>query len=330
MVDEAQGNLSQPSGGGGIPRSAPRFSFNIYCVILAFLASGIGALTLMGWILKFPQLTNFGEDLIPMAPSTAVLLLSYGGAILLRGCWPMNRYIQRFSVLIGCLGLIISCLVFVMALRGVHWEGEHLGLNMCGMVYGSPVGHMSAVTAFCFILVSLSLWVLSVSSRWSLRAELTLGIAGLLFGICYVFLLSYLFGTPLLYGGKFIPPALNTLLALTLLSLALLTLSWYQLVSDEGQAVILEETPYLLIMIFIFLALGIIATGYLYYRHYERTYRKEVEGQLAAVAELKTMDLRQWRVERLDDGVILFKNRTLPALVLRFPPILGQVAKRGF
>jgi len=51
---------------------------------------------------------------------------------------------------------------------------------------------------------------------------LALGTAGLLLGAALVFLLAYAFGAPLLYGGAFIPPALNTILAFTVMGLALL------------------------------------------------------------------------------------------------------------
>jgi len=66
------------------------------------------------------------------------------------------------------------------------------------------------------------------------------------------------------------------------------------------------RTGYPLILLFIVLAAGILTTGYLSYRNYERQFRIETERQLSAIAELKVNELVQWRKERLgdaDDGV---------------------------
>jgi hypothetical protein len=70
--------------------------------------------------------------------------------------------------------------------------------------------------------------------------------------------------------------------------------------------------------IFVCVAVGIVAAGYVYYRNYEKQYRSEVERQLSAVADLKVGELVQWRKERLADGAIYFKNPSFSALVRRF------------
>jgi hypothetical protein len=41
------------------------------------------------------------------------------------------------------------------------------------------------------------------------------------------------------------------------------------------------------LLVFALLAAGIVATGHLYYRNYERHYRAEAEHQFAGIAELK-------------------------------------------
>ena len=48
-----------------------------------------------------------------------------------------------------------------------------------------------------------------------------------------------------------------------------------------------RRSPYILILIFISLAAGIIITGYFYYQHYKENYRLEVERRLCAIVELK-------------------------------------------
>jgi PAS domain S-box-containing protein len=73
-----------------------------------------------------------------------------------------------------------------------------------------------------------------------------------------------------------------------------------------------------LVTIFVCVAVGIVAAGYVYYRNYEKQYRSEVERQLSAVADLKVGELVQWRKERLADGNIFFKNGSFSGMVQRF------------
>ena len=43
----------------------------------------------------------------------------------------------------------------------------------------------------------------------------------------------------------------------------------------------------LFVLIFVFLAAGILTSSYFAYRNYEKSYRTEIEKQLSAIAELK-------------------------------------------
>ena len=71
-------------------------------------------------------------------------------------------------------------------------------------------------------------------------------------------------------------------------------------------------------LIFVSMAVGIMAAGYFYYRNHERNYRSEVERQLSAIADLKVGELVQWRKERLNDGNVFFNNAGFSGLVRRF------------
>jgi PAS domain S-box-containing protein len=86
------------------------------------------------------------------------------------------------------------------------------------------------------------------------------------------------------------------------------------------EAVVKEErrVAYPLVLIFALIAAGIVASGYFYYRNYERHFRAEAENQLSAVAELKVDELAQYRKERLWDAATLFKNDAFSSLVRHF------------
>src|ERR1035441_8732989 len=297
-----------------------------YPLVLIFLllAAGIataatGLLALLGWILDLPRLACFGADLIPMAPGTALLFLLYGVAVCLRTRTPLSHRTFRISVAMVGLGTMVALLLFTLGCLNIYWEVEHLGLSTSRTVGGAPIGHMSPVAAFCFLLASVSfLGSLSPSATRSWRTALALGAAGVLMGTCFIFLLAYLYGAPLLYGGRFIPPALNTVLAFAMLSLALLTLAGRPAGLFDGSPTEGSRTAFPLVLIFVLLAAGIVAIGNLYFRHYEKHYRAEAEHQLSAVAELKVGELVQWRRDRLQEVAIFFKNPSFSALVRRF------------
>ena len=75
---------------------------------------------------------------------------------------------------------------------------------------------------------------------------------------------------------------------------------------------------WVLVTIFVCLAAGIVATGYLYYRNHGRHFSAEVGRQLSAIADLKASELVQWRKERLEDAGTLFHNAAFTTLVRRF------------
>ena len=79
-----------------------------------------------------------------------------------------------------------------------------------------------------------------------------------------------------------------------------------------------RKSGYAFILIFMFMALGVMLTGYSHYSNYERVFRANVENQISSIAALKAGELALWRKERLGDGAILFKNRNFSALVRRF------------
>ena len=79
-----------------------------------------------------------------------------------------------------------------------------------------------------------------------------------------------------------------------------------------------HRTGGIFLLVFAALVIGIVAAGCFSYRHYAQYYRAEVERQLAAIADLKVTELTQWRLERLGDGNLFFKNPSFAALVRRF------------
>ena len=286
--------------------------------VAGIVAAAIGFVALLGWGLGLPLLASFGAGLIPMAPSTAVLFVLYGTAVLLRARTPVGRLANWSSVAMVCLGTLVAILLFTLNCMNAHWAVEHLGLSITATVHGMPQGHMSPVSAFCFLLASASFlasFFQPATRPWS--AVLALGSASVLLGICFIFLLGYLYGVPLLYSGRFIPPAINTILAFVMLGLGILGLAGQPaglLRTSHGDGF---RTTVVFILSCVLLSMGIVTAGYIHYRSYEQHYRTEAERQLSAIAELKVDELSLWRKERLADANTLYKNDAFSSLVRR-------------
>ncbi|OGW29943.1 MAG: hypothetical protein A2X59_00865, partial [Nitrospirae bacterium GWC2_42_7] len=191
---------------------------------------------------------------------------------------------------------------------------------------------MSPLTAFCFLLAGLSLIaLLSSSSPFRLwRTNAAFGLSFLIVLISFVLLMAYFLGLPLFYGTGIIPPALSTSLAFMILGFALLT-SAVQMARQYNKPydIPISRAPYVFVMIFVLMATGIITTGYVYYRNYEKNHRAEVERQLSTVADLKVDELKQWRKERMSDAALFYKNFNFSGLVLRYFEAPGDLdAKR--
>lgn len=161
-----------------------------------------------------------------MAPSTALLFVAYGIAAYLRGRRPRDPAARRAGVAVNSAGALIATLLLILSLAGIRPTAELLGLSPPGAPGGLAAGHMSPVAAICFVLASLSFFA-SLPSPVDRpgRAALARWTAGLLLAISCILLLAYLFGSPLLYGGSFVPPAATTGLAFATLATALVALA---------------------------------------------------------------------------------------------------------
>jgi PAS domain S-box-containing protein len=282
-------------------------------------AAGLGLTALLGWILELPLLTSLGQGWIPMAPSTALLFVLLGPAVSLSAGVPLSRAARRAGAAVGAVGALVGLLLFFLAYLGIRPEIEHVGFAIAGTVADSPIGHISPITALGFTLAGLSLVATLTSSAGQHgRAMAAFWLAGLMVFVSIIFLLAYLFGTPLLYGGKFIPPALPTSVALVALGAALLALSG-PLAWASGQQIDAEtlRASRSFVLVFALMTIGLITAGGVYFRNEAALHRAEIERQISAIADLKVSELANWRRERFGDASLLHGNIFFADLVRR-------------
>ena len=282
-------------------------------VAAATVPIAIGLLALVGWGFDRLVLASFGVDRIPMAPSTALLFVFYGVALFCRICMPQSRVAYRLGAAVHLVGATLVALLLVLSFQGIFVKAELLGFPVAAG--DGSVGHMSPVTALGFLCASLSFLASPPSlAKRPWRAHLAAGSAGVLLVASFIFLLAYLFGTPLLAGPTFILPALSTALAFVPLGLMLVAVAFH----STGPSDNVSTPSFLLLLTFACLATGIVTIGCLYSRNIERSSRAAAERQLSTIADLKVSQLVQWRKERLGDAGTVLQNPAFTALVRRF------------
>lgn len=281
--------------------------------LAALIVLGLGAATLLGWLAGLPWLASFGEDKIPMAPSTALFFLLYGGSLLALSQASISvrlRYvINGFAALLA----LASLLLLGASLANIYSPIEHLGLRISGLFQGVPMGHMSPLTAFCFLLAGLAVLTLPGldSPRWRLpRTFAAFAFASLLSLLSFALLLAYLLGSPILQGSDLVPPALTTSLAFFLLATGLQALAALRLrTAGYWPQIAWSSSSYGLGLIMAILIGGIITAGFVSFQHEEQERREAMIQQLTAVAALKTERITAWLNDKKNHADELTANQ---------------------
>ena len=288
--------------------------------VCGVLACTLALLALLGWIMDWPTLSSFGESHVPMAPSTAALFLLEGCLLALLPRMLQSPGMLRIGRCIGAGIPVVSMILLVSSSHGLYFHSEHLGIPIEGTHDGLPLGHMSPVTALCFLLTGTALLPLLFSTfQRPVHVSITLFFCLSSLWLSAILVVAYALGGPILYGSGAIPPALPTSLAFLFLSSGLLLATtgriWQRNTRDD---VCITGGTQVLLILFLVLATGVVSIGYLYFRHFQSQLLHKTEDELNAIAELKITDIARWRQERLGDAAVFYDNDAFATLVRRF------------
>lgn len=303
-----------------IPKDCKIMSIVAFTLISEALVIGLCGTALIGWFFGIPRLTSLGSEIIPMAPSTAVLFLLLGISLFFHTGVPQKSIGYRMGVASSFISLLVSLPILIFSTKGVYWNIEHLGLPISERFSNLPVGHMSPLTAFCFLLASTSILLSLLSTHHlSKRVAFSLLLSFILQLIGTTLTIAYIIGGPLLYNSGIIPPALNTSLAClglgTAISLSVCLRIWpSNRLADSKSAFI----SFVVTSVFLLLSMGIVAAGYFSFQSHKKHFFVGVEKQLAAVAELKMNELTNWRQARLKEAGLFFENYNFSERVVNF------------
>ena len=79
-----------------------------------------------------------------------------------------------------------------------------------------------------------------------------------------------------------------------------------------------RKIPWHFIFIFVLLAIGIGGSGYVYYEKQEEDLKREKQGELLAIADLKAGQINKWRQERLMDATTILSSPFIASHVQAF------------
>ena len=191
--------------------------------VCAASATFLAVLTLVGWVPGSLILAQWHPSYLPMAPSMALGFALLGTGLFVCVRWPQCG--RWFAAIVSLLVVGLTGLMLAGFWNGFDWTLEHLLFNHPQRINGMVVG-ISPLTAAALLLAGTSLALLTpapVSAgrhpRTSLAGTIAVGVTA----VGAIHMLSYLYGTPLLYGGSIIPVSLPAAVAALLIGMGLLT-----------------------------------------------------------------------------------------------------------
>lgn len=268
--------------------------------VFSLLAGGLGVLDLWSWGAGVADLFNTGSHQIPMAPSTAGLVVLAAVAVLFQSRRSGSRGVERFAYVTALLTAIAGSLALAR-----HWFGwaspfEEWLSQTSLRIGNSPMGQMSPLTGAVFVALAATilLRVPPLACRpWARPACLLLAMGVLLTGGGVI--ASYLEGSPWLYGGSAIPMAFWTGITCVSLALGVLGPPARQL---SPSAIAHRRPAGAPITIAAVLAVVIATTGAFYLRDKQAELRNRAQEVLGSIGDSKVSEIVNWRQERISDA----------------------------
>lgn len=195
-----------------------------YALALCFIVLGIAAVVSIGWITGELEISGFGTKYIPMAPLTAILFCLLSITTITQILGPrgaVNRMLCHvFLVVAGTLS-VLDLIDFCL---GDPFDFEAPLLPNPEPFGKVMVGRISPIASACFLLATIASGLLTYfrGSCKSFFNDVLSILASILIFANIVFILGYIYGAPLLYGGTVIPVGLSTAIAFIFLGGAII------------------------------------------------------------------------------------------------------------
>jgi PAS domain S-box-containing protein len=187
----------------------------------------IAVLGILSYVPGFGLLGSIRDDYIPMAPSTAISFIILGSCLYVMSMTMLSRMKLTITLSATTLVSLFGFLEVVGFYYDMDLNFEHRIVPAAGHLNNIPIARMSPATGLIFLFAGIAIILLLLRGKFR-RYRVWFKHLGGIFGCViilggFIFCLSYLYGTPLLYGeGAIIPMALTTALAFMLLGFGII------------------------------------------------------------------------------------------------------------
>jgi PAS domain S-box-containing protein len=232
-------------------------------VLCGIVALSISIADIIGWITGTEFLTTFGKGFIPMAPTTAILLIISSVALLIVIPFGRNPSVRVVGISAAVLIIGFSFPMLVMEILEVKAPFPNFGFGEQGEQALPAMGHMSSGTSLLFTLSGLTALFLMLGRKSFVSTIIPQAISGIILLISVVFLGGYILGKPLFYDSTQVPMALNTAVAFAASGLALTSESAYRWIRRENSNEFRHaRSLHAFAMVIAFIITGILFFGY--------------------------------------------------------------------
>jgi PAS domain S-box-containing protein len=217
MIDHmTEAETAEMMGQEGEPPLAGDFSgITLMCGITT---AGIGILGIMGLSLLLPLFSGITSGYKPISFSAALIWVFLG--LILAGIAKKPLHGTLRNSIAGALGIIIiiQLIGFPLLLLGGHFFIENLSVQFSTSVLGVATTPISPVTSGLIVPAGLGLLIMLFSDELKKNHPKIRNIAGvigiLILFMSLIFILSYLYGAPFLFGNRIVPITLLSAFAL--------------------------------------------------------------------------------------------------------------------
>ena len=175
-----------------------------------------GSITLLGWVIHEPALTDWFGSGLSMLPNTAIGMIAAGSALLLR-----NRALIGPALMLSVLSGLIGAITFAEHLFGIDPGIDQLVLSTDWGQHGTMVpGRMGPPASFMFVLLNVALMLTLLGTKSRQAGALAASVA---IGISSISLIGFLYGSASFYDiPKWTAISINTALLFTILAMGVI------------------------------------------------------------------------------------------------------------
>ena len=192
--------------------------------VMVSLSGVFGLLGILGVTLGIRDLASVKEEYLPIAPSSAFVIIVLSAMMLASFLRPTDR-MARVGIAIGSIFVLVFCISLITTfLTQSSFDIEKSLFGYTKFESGVELGHMSPVAMVGYVLLAVGLLVALLWGRRQWAGQFAVFMGGGAFAIGLVSSLGYVYGSPLLYGGNTRPIALWASASMGLLGVALMCL----------------------------------------------------------------------------------------------------------